>query len=160
MLYQLNYFYSPTALANGVFSPDKLRCVLVRVAGAGSGGKFRKVPESSGVCWCRFRRRVPEGSGGFWRVPARVGLGSGKTSGVRWCTFEAGFRRFWRVPVWCFALQPWQEWPYNCFDYGGNIVHMGKTIAQKSANIVKYGIRHKDIYAIAVGDITKAYLRY
>ena len=34
----------------------------VRVAGAGSGGRFRKVPESSGVCRCRFRRRVPEGS--------------------------------------------------------------------------------------------------
>ena len=23
-------------------------------AGVGSGGKFRKVPEGSGVCWCRF----------------------------------------------------------------------------------------------------------
>ena len=30
-----------------------------------SRGGFRKVPESSGVCWCRFRRRVPEGSGEF-----------------------------------------------------------------------------------------------
>ena len=56
----------------------------VRVAGAGSGGRFRKVPESSGVCRCRFRRRVPEGSetlvpeglGRFRRVPARVGVGS------------------------------------------------------------------------------------
>ena len=28
-----------------------------------SGGKFRKVPESSGVCYCRFRRQVPERSG-------------------------------------------------------------------------------------------------
>ena len=43
-------FFSPTASAKGVFSPDKLRCVPVRVAGAGSGGRFRKVPESSGVC--------------------------------------------------------------------------------------------------------------
>ena len=34
-------------------------------AGVGSGGRFRKVPESSGVCWCRFRRQVPEGSGEF-----------------------------------------------------------------------------------------------
>ena len=59
------HVFSPTAQANGVFSPDKLRCVPVRVAGAGSGGEFRKVPESSGVCWCRFWKQVPEGSGGF-----------------------------------------------------------------------------------------------
>ena len=58
-------FFSPTAQANGVFSPDKLRCVPVRVAGAGSG-RFRRVPESSGVCWCRFRRQVPVR---FRRVP-------------------------------------------------------------------------------------------
>ena len=41
-------------------------------AGVGSGGNFRKVPEGSSVCWCRFRRQLPEGSGGFggfWRVP-------------------------------------------------------------------------------------------
>ena len=31
-------------------------------AGVGSGGKFWKVPEGSGVCYCRFRRQVPEGS--------------------------------------------------------------------------------------------------
>ena len=35
-------------------------------AGVGSGGGFRKVPESSGVCWCRFRRQVPESSGMCW----------------------------------------------------------------------------------------------
>ena len=57
--------FSPTAYATGVFSPDKLRCVPVRVAGVGSGGRFRKVPESSGVCWCRLRRWVPESSGEF-----------------------------------------------------------------------------------------------
>ena len=34
-------------------------------AGVGSGGRFRKVPESSGACYCRFRRQVPEGSGEF-----------------------------------------------------------------------------------------------
>ena len=45
-------------------------------AGLGSGGRFRKVPESSGACWCRFRRQVPEGFGGFRIVPARVGVGS------------------------------------------------------------------------------------
>ena len=43
----------------------EFRCV----AGVGSG-RFRKVPESSGVSWCRFRGRlqVPEGSGEFWCV--------------------------------------------------------------------------------------------
>ena len=68
-------------------------------AGVGSGGGFRKVPESSDVKQCKFRRvpayagvgcggkfrkvpkgwfrKVSEGSGGFWRVPARVGVGSG-----------------------------------------------------------------------------------
>ena len=51
-------------------------------AGVSSGGKFRKVPESSGVCWCR---QVPEGSGEFRcagfrssrrlrRVPVRAGV--------------------------------------------------------------------------------------
>ena len=43
------HLFSPTTSANGVFSPDKLRCVPVRVGGAGSGNRFRKVPESSGV---------------------------------------------------------------------------------------------------------------
>ena len=35
---------------------------------------------------------------------------------------------------------------------------MGKTTAQKGANVVKDGARHKDAYATAVGGITKAYL--
>ena len=109
-------------------------------------GRFRKVPESCGVRWCRFRRRVPEGSGGYagvgsggrfrkvpkgWfrvfggfrRVPARVGVGSGG-----------------RVQVWFVALQPGQEQPCDCFDHADNIVHMGKTIAQKGAHVVKDGI--------------------
>ena len=42
------------------------------------------------MCWCKFRRQVPEGSGGFRRVPARVGVGSGGR--VRKVP-EAGFRR-------------------------------------------------------------------
>ena len=61
-------------------------------AGVGSGGRFRKVPESSGVCWCRFRRQVPEGSAEFRRV---AGVGSGgrfrkvpESSGVCWCRFR------------------------------------------------------------------------
>ena len=40
-------------------------------------GRFRRVPESSGACWCRFQRQGSEGSGGFRRVPARVGVASG-----------------------------------------------------------------------------------
>ena len=50
-----------------------------RVAGAGSGRRFRKVPESSGVCWCRLRARgLDVVSGGrFRRVPACAGVGSG-----------------------------------------------------------------------------------
>ena len=40
------------------------------------------------------------------------------------------------------------------FDHGDNIVHMGKTIAQKGAHVVKDGIRRKT----AVGDTTKAYI--
>ena len=72
-------------------------------AGVGSGGKFRKVPESSGVCWCRFRRRVPEGSGEF-----RCALVS---------VPEAGFGRFRRVTVWFAALQPCQGQPCDCFEH-------------------------------------------
>ena len=34
---------------------------------------------------------------------------------------------------------------------------MGKTTAQKGAHVVKDGIRHKDVYATAVGDTTNAY---
>ena len=47
--------------------------------------------------------------------------------------------------------------PCKHFDHGDIIVHMGKAIAQKGANVVKDGIRHKDFYATALGDITKAY---
>ena len=39
------------------------------------------------------------------------------------------------------------------FDHGDNIVHMGKTIAQKGAHVVNDGIRRKT----AVGETTKAY---
>ena len=59
--------------------------------------------------------------------------------------------------MWFVALQPGQEHSCDCFDHADNIVHMGKTIAQKGAHVVKDGVRHKDIYATAVGDITKAY---
>ena len=35
---------------------------------------------------------------------------------------------------------------------------MGKATAQKGAHVVKDGIRHKDVYATAVGDTTKVNL--
>ena len=77
----------------------------------------------------RFRRWVPEGSerlvpeglGRFRRVP--------ESSGACWCRFRR------------------QEQPCDCFDHGDNIVHMGKNTAQKGANVVKDGTRHKDVYA-------------
>ena len=64
---------------------------------------------SSGVCWCKFRRQVPEGSGGL-RVPVDAGVGSRgrfrnvlEGSGVKWCRFRRqvpeGSGRFRRVPV-------------------------------------------------------------
>ena len=43
--------------------------MLAYVQEVGSG-RFRKVPKG-------WFRKVWEGSGGFWRVPARVGVGSG-----------------------------------------------------------------------------------
>ena len=41
----------------------------------GSGGRFRKVPESCCVRWCRYQGQVPEGSGEFRR---QVPEGSGE----------------------------------------------------------------------------------
>ena len=89
--------FSPTALANGVFSPDKPRCVPVRVAGAGSG-KFPKVPEGSGAgpgagCKrfrCRLQAQVPEGSRRFRRV---------LESSASFRKVLGGCRRFWKVLV-------------------------------------------------------------
>ena len=61
-------------------------------AGVGSGGSFRKVPESSGVCYCRFRRPVPESSGVRWRRYRRQGSeGSGELRcGLLLCNFVRG----------------------------------------------------------------------
>ena len=93
-------------MQNGVGSGGKFpegsgrfRRVPVYAPEVVGSGKFRKVgsgrswrvPESSGTCWCRFRRQGSEGSGGFRRVPARVGVGSGgrvqvpESSGVVCC---------------------------------------------------------------------------
>ena len=60
-------------------------------AGVRSGGRFRKVPESSAVKWSRFRRQVPEGSGRFRKVLVYAGVGSRKVL--------EGSGRFWRVTV-------------------------------------------------------------
>ena len=65
----------------------EFRCV----AGAGSGGRFRKVPESSGVCWCKFRRQVPEGCR-FRNVPESSGVLLAQVP-------ETGSGRFRKVPV-------------------------------------------------------------
>ena len=35
---------------NGFFSPDKLRRVRARLAGAGSGGRFQRVPDGQNRC--------------------------------------------------------------------------------------------------------------
>ena len=54
---------SSGVLGSGV--PERsgeLWCVLVYVAEA-SSGRFWRVPESSGVRWCRYRRQGSEGSG-------------------------------------------------------------------------------------------------
>ena len=73
-------------------------------AGVGSGGNFRKVPDGSSVCWCRFRRQLPEGSGRFWRVPVCAGVGSGGNfRNLCWCRFRRqlpeGSGGFRRIPV-------------------------------------------------------------
>ena len=60
----------------------------VRVAGAGSGGRFRKVPKG-------WFRKVLEGSGGFRRVPTRVGVGF---RGRVWKVPE-GSEEFWEARV-------------------------------------------------------------
>ena len=52
----------------------------------GSGGKCRKVLESSGVWYCRFRRqRVPESSGVCY---CRFRRQAPESSGVRWCRYR------------------------------------------------------------------------
>ena len=50
-------------------------------AGVGSRGRFRKVLESPGVWWCKFRRQVPEGSRGFRCVLMQVSEASSEGSG-------------------------------------------------------------------------------
>ena len=98
----------------------------VRVAGAGSGGRFQKAPEGSGVCWYRFRRQVPEGSEGF-RVPEassgrfrRVPVCAGVSSGGRFRKVPEGSLvcRFWKVlegsdVCWC-RLWPEGSGGFRC----------------------------------------------
>ena len=51
---------------------------------------FRRVPQGSGVCWCRFRRQVPE-SFGIQRVPECWRRGAG-------ANVPEGLGRFRKVP--------------------------------------------------------------
>ena len=75
-------------MQNGVGSGGKFpegsgrfRRVPVYAPEVVGSGKFRKVgsgrswrvPESSGTCWCRFRRQGSEGSGGRVQVPESSG---------------------------------------------------------------------------------------
>ena len=46
------------------------------------GFRFRRVPASSGVCWCRFRKQVPEGLEGSVPEGSRKVL---ESSGVVCC---------------------------------------------------------------------------
>ena len=124
-------------------------------AGVASGSRFRKVPEGSAIKWCWFQRQVPDGSGRFRRVPVCAGVGR-------------RVRRFPRVPVcvgvgsggrvrkvlessavWFVALQPSLDRSSHAIALIAgitvNIVHMGKTIAQKGAHVVKDGKRHKNV---------------
>ena len=67
-------------------------------AGVGSGGGFRKVPEGSGVCWCAFRRQVPEGSGEFRHKMVSVPeASSGRFRKVP-VYAGVGSERCWKVP--------------------------------------------------------------
>ena len=146
-------------------------------------GRFRKAPENPGVCCCSFRRQVPEGSGEFAKqVPdgsgrfRRVPVYSGVGSGGRFRKVLEGFGKFQRVPV-CAGVGRWvpegsessgvcwcRLWREGSESSGGfrcgllpcnldrsgrvialitgitvNIVHVGKTIAQKGAHVVKDG---------------------
>ena len=61
--------------------------------------QFRKVPAGSGVCWwCRFRRQVPDGSGGC-RFRRQIPEGSGGFRRVLVQVPETRSGRFRRVPV-------------------------------------------------------------
>ena len=79
-------------------------------AGAGRRSRFRrKVPESSGECWCRFRKQ----SGRFRRVPARAGVGRFRRipgyAGAEGC---GGFRRVQIIQINNTIVQ--KKWrPYN-----------------------------------------------
>ena len=141
-------------------------------AGVGGSGGFRcllvqEVVEGSSVCWCRFRRQVPEGpegsgrfaegsgefqSGRFWRVPEfrRVGTGGRvrkvpESYGVACC-----LATLTGAAMWLFGTP-----------FGDDIVHMGKTTEQKNgAHVVKRGIRnccwgyHQSLFNLKLHKVT------
>ena len=51
----------------------------------------------SGVCWCEWEGEVPEGSGGFRRVPEGSG-GCAEGCGGFGCVPVEGSGGFWKVP--------------------------------------------------------------
>ena len=82
--------YPPTAYANGVFSPEKLRCALVQAPGQvqqGSGeGGFGAEP---GQVQQNPQKGSGEGLGGF-EDQQGSGEGSGEGSGRLWCKARSG----------------------------------------------------------------------
>ena len=116
----------------------------MRVAGAGSGGRFWKVPESSGVCWCSFRRQVPEAGSGEFRcvlsavqVPEEGSEGYGEfRCGLLPCILDRSSHVIVLNTFW------WWHCPH------------GQNHCEKNgAHVVERGIR----VHTAVGDTTKAY---
>ena len=73
------------------------------------------------MCWCRFRRQGSEGSGEFW-------------CGLLPCDVD----RSSHVIALITGITV-------------NIVHMGKTTAQKGAHVVKDGKRHTDVMLLLLG---------
>ena len=51
--------------SGGWRQPHYMQCFMLIHASRQNLQETWTVPEGSGVCWCRFRRQVPEGSGGF-----------------------------------------------------------------------------------------------
>ena len=129
-------------------------------AGVGSGGRSRKVPKG-------WFPKVSEGSGGFWRVPARVGVGSGGR--VR--KVPEGSDEFRRV-LGEFRRQGSEgSGEFRCgllpcnLDRSSRVIVLitGITLStwaklmRKRRPCSQRWHKHTDVYATAVGDTAKAY---
>ena len=111
---------------SGGFWSGRVLVYRFRRQGSEFSGGFRRVPKSSGACWCRFRRQGSEGSGEF-------------RCGLLLCNLDRSSHVI--VLITGMTLSTW-----------------AKLLRKKAPPVVKDGIRHKDVYATAVGDTTKAYL--